>query len=207
MKLRISTVVVVAGAIALACATPPKPRELEAFDTLRKANEATLPEAGKRSPDLAAEADRRSASARDEWQSNDLAESRRDALIALIKLKSELAIYEQEQLKARLQTLLGQQAQAEEESAGLSKDLASEQEKLALLQKYVDARKTADADKQRLSQEMTSEQQKAQAEQQRLSQELVSEQKIAIAQLALRTADTVEASKYAGAEYAAAGGS
>jgi outer membrane protein OmpA-like peptidoglycan-associated protein len=205
MKLRISTVVVVAGAIALACATPPKPRELEAFDTLRKANEATLPEAGKRSPDLAAEADRRSATARDEWQSNDLAESRRDALIALIKLKSELAIYEQEQLKTRLQTLSGQQAQAEEESAGLSKDLASEQEKLALLQKYVDARKTADADKQRLSQEMTSEQQKAQAEQQRLSQELVSEQKIAIAQLALRTADTVEASKYAGAEYAAAG--
>jgi outer membrane protein OmpA-like peptidoglycan-associated protein len=193
------------GAAGLACATPPKPRELEAFDTLRKTNEATLPEAAKRSPDLASEADRRSAAAHDEWQSNDLEESRRDALIATIKLKSALAIYEQDQLKARIQTLSGQQAQAEEESAELNKDLASEQEKLALLQKYVDARQTADADKERLSQQMSTEQQKAQAEQQRLSQQLVSEQKIAAAQLALRTADTVEASKYATAEYTAAG--
>jgi len=129
----------------------------------------------------------------------------RDALIATIKLKSALAIYEQDQLKARIQTLSGQQAQAEEENAGLTKDLASEQEKLALLQKYVDARQTADADKERLSQQMSAEQQNAQAEQQRLSQQLVSEQKIAAAQLALRTADTVEASKYAPAEYTAAG--
>jgi outer membrane protein OmpA-like peptidoglycan-associated protein len=193
------------GAAGLACATPPKPRELEVFDTLRKANEANLPEAAKRSPDLASEADRRSAAAHDEWQSNDLDESRRDALIATIKLKSALAIYEQDQLKARIQTLSGQQAQAEEENAGLNKDLASEQEKLALLQKYVDARQTADADKQRLSQQMSNEQQQAQVEQQRLSQQLVSEQKIAAAQLALRTADTVEASKYATAEYTAAG--
>jgi outer membrane protein OmpA-like peptidoglycan-associated protein len=198
-------VAVVAGVMGLGCATPPKPRELETFDTLRKANEAALPDAAKRSPDLTAEADRRSAAARDEWQSNDLQESRRDALIATIKLKAALAIYEQEQLKARIQTLSGEQAQAEEESAGLLKDLASEQEKLGLLQKYVDARKTADADKQRLSQQMSSEQQKAQAEQQRLSQQLVTEQKIAAAQLAMRTADTVEASRYASAEYTAAG--
>lgn len=197
--------VLLVGAMGVACATPPKPRELELFDTLRKTNEANLPEAAKRSPDLTAEADRRSAAARDEWQSNDLPECRRDALIATIKLKSALAIYEQEQLKAKLQSLSGQQAQAEEESAGLSKDLASEQEKLALLQKYVDARKTADADKQRLSQQMSSEQQKAQAEQQRLSQQLVTEQKIAAAQLAMRTADTVEAGRYASAEYTAAG--
>lgn len=205
MKLRTVAMVLLAGALGVACATPPKPRELELFDTLRKTNEANLPEASKRSPDLTAEADRRSAAARDEWQSNDLPESRRDALIATIKLKSALAIYEQEQLKAKIQSLSGQQAQAEEESAGLSKDLASEQEKLALLQKYVDARKTADADKQRLSQQMSSEQQKAQAEQQRLSQQLVSEQKIAAAQLAMRTADTVEAGRYASAEYTAAG--
>jgi outer membrane protein OmpA-like peptidoglycan-associated protein len=205
MKRRTGAMVVLAGAIGVACATPPKPRELELFDTLRKTNEANLPEAAKRSPDLTAEADRRSAAARDEWQSNDLPESRRDALIATIKLKSALAIYEQEQLKAKIQSLSGQQAQAEEESAGLSKDLASEQEKVSLLQKYVDARKTADADKQRLSQQMSNEQQKAQAEQQRLSQQLVSEQKIAAAQLALRTADTVEAGRYASAEYTAAG--
>lgn len=205
MKRRTGAMVVLAGAIGVACATPPKPRELELFDTLRKTNEANLPEAAKRSPDLTAEADRRSAVARDEWQSNDLPECRRDALIATIKLKSALAIYEQEQLKAKIQSLSGQQAQAEEESAGLSKDLASEQEKLALLQKYVEARKTADADQKRLSEQMSNEQQKAQAEQQRLSQQLVTEQKIAAAQLAMRTADTVEAGRYASAEYTAAG--
>ena len=43
---------------------------------------------------------------------------------------------------------------------------------MALLQKYVDARKTAEADKQRLSQQMSTEQQKAKAEQDRLSQQL-----------------------------------
>jgi outer membrane protein OmpA-like peptidoglycan-associated protein len=205
VNLRPALIALAAGTIGLACATPPKPRELEVFDTLRKNNEASLPEAAKRSPDLTSEADRRAAAAREEWQSNDLPESRRDALIATIRLKSALALYETDQLKAKIQSLSGQEAQAEEESAGLSKDLASEQEKLALLQKYVDARKTADADKQRLSQEMSSEQQKAQAEQQRLSQQLAAEQKIAAAQLALRTADTVEASKYASAEYTAAG--
>ena len=31
--------VLLAGALGAACATPPKPRELEAFDNLRKANE------------------------------------------------------------------------------------------------------------------------------------------------------------------------
>ena len=70
--------------------------------------------------------------------------------------------------------------QAEEESADLSEKLANESEKLALLQKYVEARKNADTEKQRLSAQMTS----AQAEQQRLSLQLASEQKIAAAQLA-----------------------
>jgi outer membrane protein OmpA-like peptidoglycan-associated protein len=76
---------------------------------------------------------------------------------------------------------------------------------VALLQKLVDGRKSAEADKQRLSQEMSSEQQKAKVEQERLSQQLASEQKIGAAQLALRTADTVEAMHYAAQDYAAAG--
>ena len=88
--------------------------------------------------------------------------------------------------------------------ADLAEKLANENEKLALLQKYVEARKAAEADKQRLSAQMTSEQQKAQAEQERLALQLASEQKIAAAQLALRTADTVDASKFAKAEYSAA---
>jgi outer membrane protein OmpA-like peptidoglycan-associated protein len=189
-----------AGAVGAGCATPPKPRELEAYDNLRKTSEPKLPDITKRSPDLVAEADRRSTAAHEEWQSNDLDESRANALLAQIKFKTAIALYDQDQLKAQIQSLSSQESHAQEELSGLSKDLASEQEKLALLQKYVDARKTAEADK---AQAMT-EQQKAQAEQDRLSQQLAAEQKIAAAQLAMRTADTVEAAQYAKADYTAA---
>ena len=187
-----------------ACATPPKPRELEAFDTLRKTNEPRLPDVSKRAPDLMAEADRRATAARENWQSNDLDESRGNALMAQIKLKTAIALFDQDQLKAQIQSLSGQESSAQEELTGLTKDLTSEQEKLALLQKYVDARKTAEADKQRMSQQMTTDQQKAQAEQDRLSQQLAAEQKIAAAQLAMRTADTVDAAQYDKADYTTA---
>jgi outer membrane protein OmpA-like peptidoglycan-associated protein len=185
-------------ALGLGCATPPRPRELDAYDALKKSSNTQ--EAAKRAPDLVASSDTLGAKATDEWQSNDLDESRRDALMAQIKLKTALSLAEQDRLKARIEKLSGEQAAAEEEFAGVSKDLASETEKVALLQKYVDARKTADADKQ----QMTSDQAKADAEQQKLSQQLATSQKIADAQLALHTAETVDASKYASAEYQSA---
>jgi outer membrane protein OmpA-like peptidoglycan-associated protein len=178
-----------------ACATPPKPRELEAYDTLRRSN--NLQEAGKKSPDLVAGAEKLGEKAHEEWQSNELQDSRRDALMAQVKLKTALTLAEQDQLKAKIQALSQDQAQAEEQYADVAKDLASEQEKLTLLQKYV-------TEKARLSQQMNSAQEKAEAEQQRLSQELLSQQKIAAAQLSLRTAETVEAAKYAKSEYSAA---
>src|SRR5262245_2231659 len=189
-------------ALVAACATPPKPRDLEAYEQLRKG--ANLTDATKKSPDLVASAEKLAERSREEWQSNDLEESRRDAIMANIKLKTALALMEQEQLRARIQTLSADQAKAEEEAADLTEKLANETEKLSLLQKYIEARKTAEADKQRLSAQMTSEQQKAQAEHERLALQLASEQKIAAAQLALRTADTVDASKFAKAEYSAA---
>ena len=196
---RVSLIAAAALPAALAaCATPPKPRELEAYDLLHKSGNVT--DASKQSPDLVAGAEKLADHSREEWQSNDLEESRRDAIMANIKLKTALALLEQEQMKAKIQKLSAEQAKAEEESADLSEKLANESEKLALLQKYVEARKNADTEKQRLSAQMTS----AQAEQQRLSLQLASEQKIAAAQLALRTADTVEASKFAKAEYGAA---
>ena len=58
--------------------------------------------------------------------SSKLPESRSNALMAQIKLKTAIALYDQDQLKAHIQTLSGQQAQAEEEYTGLAKDLASE---------------------------------------------------------------------------------
>jgi outer membrane protein OmpA-like peptidoglycan-associated protein len=188
--------------LALACATPPRPRELDAYDALKK--DPNLAAASKRSPDLVTSSDKLGSKATEEWQSNDLEESRRDALMAQIKLKTALSLAEQDRLKSKIERLSSDQAAAEEELASVSKDLASETEKLTLLQKYLEARKAADADKQRLSAQMSSEQQKAEAEQQRLSQQLATEQKIAAAQLALHTAETVDAAKYASAEYRAA---
>jgi outer membrane protein OmpA-like peptidoglycan-associated protein len=185
------------------CATPPKPRELEAFEGLRK--NPTVGDAAKKSPDLVATADRLATKAGEEWQSNDLEESRRDALMAQIKLKTALAISEQDQLKARVQLLSSQQADAEEELTGASKDLASAREALELRQKLGEAQRTAAADRQRLSQEMSAEQQNAQAEKQKLTMQLATEQKLAAARLALRTADTVEANRYAQPAYSAAG--
>jgi len=181
-----------------ACATPPKPRELEAYDLLRSAN--NVQEANKKSPDLVAGAEKLAERSREEWQSNDLAEARRDAIMANIKLKTALALMEQEQLKTKIQTLSAQQAKAEEEAGDLTEKLTNETEKVALLEKYIEARQAAETEKARLS----SQQQKAQADHERLALQLASEQKIAAAQLALRTADTVDAGKYAKAEYSAA---
>jgi outer membrane protein OmpA-like peptidoglycan-associated protein len=185
-----------------ACATPPKPRELEAYEAVKKS--PGVSEASKKSPDLVASSDRLGLKANEEWQSNDLEESRRDALMAQIKLKTALSILDQEQMKARVQTLSNQQADAEEEYATVSKDLAALTEQLDLLQKLGEARRNADVDKERLSQQMSTEQQKAQAETQKLTLQLATEQKLAAAQLALRTADTVEANRYAKPEYSAA---
>ncbi|HEY2901663.1 MAG TPA: OmpA family protein [Polyangia bacterium] len=187
------------SAVGVGCATPPKPRELEAYDSLKRS--APMGDAAKRSPDLVSTADRLGEKARDEWQSNDLDESRRDALMANIKLKTALALTEQEKSKARVQQVSAEQGASEEEYASLAKDLAAATEQVNLMIKLGEARKSADADRQRLSEQMTTEQQKAQAEQQKLALQLTTEQKVASAQLALRTADTVEASKYAKAEY------
>jgi outer membrane protein OmpA-like peptidoglycan-associated protein len=201
MNLRATTsrlALVLLPAALAACATPPKPRELEAYELLRK--NSNLQDASKKAPDLVAAAEKAADRSREEWESNDLEESRRDAIMANIKLKTALTLMEQEQLKAKIQTLSAEQAKAEEEASDLSEKLANETEKLSLLQKYVEARKTAEADKQRLSAQMTSEQK----EHERLALQLASEQKIAAAQLALRTADTVDANKFAKAEYSAA---
>jgi outer membrane protein OmpA-like peptidoglycan-associated protein len=190
------------AALAAACATPPKPRELDNYEALRK--NANIQEAAKKSPSLIAASEKLGERAREEWQSNDLEESRRDALMAHIKLKTALALLEQEQLKAKISAMSAEQAKSQEEYTDLSEKLASETEKLTLVQKNIEANKAAAAEKQRLSQQMTTELQKAQAEQQRLTLQLASEQKIKAAQLALRTAETVDASKYAKAEYNAA---
>ena len=53
---RINLTLLVAGLCLGACATPPKPRELEMYEGLRK--NAGVADAAKKSPDLVANADR-----------------------------------------------------------------------------------------------------------------------------------------------------
>ena len=190
------------GATAAGCATPPKPRELEGFEALRK--NPSVGEAAKKSPELVAAADKLATKSGEEWQSSDLEESRRDALMAQVKLKTALAITEQDQLKAKIQVLSGQQADAEEELANATKDLTAAKEALALREQLGEAQRAAAADREKLAQQMSSEQQKSQAEKQKLTMQLATEQKLAAAQLALRTADTVEANRYAQPSYSAA---
>jgi hypothetical protein len=59
------------------CATPPKPSELEAFEKLK--SHPNLAAAQKRSPDLASASDALYEMSEEEWKSNDLENSRRDA--------------------------------------------------------------------------------------------------------------------------------
>lgn len=202
MNARIGMLTGTVCAALLGCATPPKPPELEGYENIRRT--APMSELSKRSPDLIAASDRFGNKAREEWESSELEESRRDAIIAQIKLKTAIALLQQEQAKARIQTLSTEEAAAQDEYTALTKDLGAMTESVTLLQRLGEARKSADADKQRLSQQMTTEQQQAQAEQQRLTLQLATEQKLAAAQLAIRTADTVDASKYARPEYSAA---
>lgn len=174
-----------------ACATAPKPAALTAYEELHRS--ANVEPTRKRFPALVANAEQYGQRATQEWDSGDLDESTRAALMAQIKLKTALARYEQEHAKARVQQLSTEQAQADAVLADVTKDLNAVTEQIALMERLAETRRASEA--------MTSEQQ---AERQQLSDQLATEKKRAEAQLALRTADTVEASKHAASEYGAA---
>lgn len=181
-----------------ACATPPKPAALSAYEEqLRNPN---LEETRKRFPDLVASAEQYGQKADRDWQSNDIDDSVKAASMAEIKLRTAYARYDQDRARVRLKSLVTEQARADELMAGVDKDVAGMDEQLKLLQKTSEA----EAEKKKLSEQMAQEHQRAENERQQLSQQLATEQKRASAQLALRTAETVDASKYSAAEYGAA---
>jgi outer membrane protein OmpA-like peptidoglycan-associated protein len=192
---------VTAGAVWLAagaCGTPPKPDALVAYQDLKAGPQ--VEQARKRYPDLVASSDQYGAKAEEEWQSNDLDDSTRAALMAQIKLKTALARYEQENAKARMHTLTGEQARADETLDDVTRDLNAETKQVTLMQKLAESKRAAEAEKQKLAEQMSS----GLKEKQQLELRLATEQKRSEAQLAIRTADTVEASKYAAPDYGAA---
>jgi outer membrane protein OmpA-like peptidoglycan-associated protein len=185
------------GALALflvACATPPKPPELDAFEKLRR--DPAAEEARKRAPDLLKAVDRHFAEAKEQWEGNDLPEARHSSLMGQTKLKHALALVEQERSKKRIATADEELQRADDEYGRLQKDLAALNEQIALLKRLQDAA----GEKQRLA-----------AEQQKASEALASErlkaaaiEKIGAAELALKTADTVNASTHAKEHYVSA---
>ncbi len=171
-----------AGTLAIlvavaACATAPKPIELDAFEKLRR--DPAVEAAGKRNPDMVSGADRLLARSREQWQSNDLGEARNSALMGQVKLKHMLAVGEQEQARKRIAAAEAEQKLLTEERGRLDKDVGVLNEQLALLRKL-----------QETTQLLTAEQKRAGAA-----------DRIKDAELAVKTADTVNASVHAKAAY------
>jgi OmpA-OmpF porin, OOP family len=169
-----------AAALAGACATPPKPPELEAFEKLRK--DPTVQDAAKRQADLVSGADRLLARAREQWEDNELGEARNAALLGQVKLKHMVAVAQQDQARKRMAAAEAETRLLMEEKGRLDKELGTLSEQLALLNKLQEA-----------TLQLTAEQKRASAA-----------DRIADAELAIKTADTVNASLHAKASYAEA---
>lgn len=177
--------------VGSACSTLPKPPELEAFERI-KANR-NYQAALKRAPELVSASQELFAKSTEEWRSKDLEESRRDALMGSIKLKTALALVEQDQARAKITQVNAELGKSEEEYGRLAKELAGLNEAVALMQKLQEARSSAASEKQRLAAQLGEEQLRAAAR-----------DKVAAAELALKTAETVEAASYAKEEYSSA---
>jgi outer membrane protein OmpA-like peptidoglycan-associated protein len=189
---------VVAALACAACASAPKPHEYETFESLRGSQQ--LEAARKRAPELVAASDDLYAKATQEWQAKKLEDARRDSLLGAIKLKTALALVEQDQAKARIQAANTQYAKVDEELGRVAKDLNQTNEQLALYQKLAETKNASAAEKQRMLQELQAQQQKVAEEQAKLA----ARDKIAAAEVALKNADTVDAQSNAKVEYGSA---
>lgn len=184
----------VSVALLAACATPPKPPELEALEKMR--NDPAAQTAAKKSPDLVNSADGWMAKARDHWQSNDLDEAVHEALMGQIKLKQALARSEQDRAKARVATATAETEKANDEQQRLQRDLAAVNEQVALL----DRLQKQSAERQQLEQQLSAEKKQLESEKQRTT----ATEKVSDAEVALKNADGVNANKYAQVPYSSA---
>jgi flagellar motor protein MotB len=182
---------IIIALLAGACATPPKPRELTALEDLAATPDAKA--AKQRAPKLSDSADKALQSSRAAWESGELEDSRRDALMGTIKLKTAIALVQQDAARARAEQARAALAKSEEEYAKAAKDLQVTNDQIGLLEKLSAERTRAAADKQRLSTQLAEEQQRTAAE-----------KAVSDAELAQKTADTVDARTFAQSDYAAA---
>ncbi len=174
------TAIAIAVAGLTACATVPKPQELQALEGLK--GDGRYAAAQKRAPALVTESEKLFARSSQEWGSKDLEGSRRDALMGSIKLNTAYALVDQDQARARGQAAQAETGRAQEEYGRLAKDLGALEEQVALLKKLAGAKE-----------ELGQQQVKSQAT-----------EKVRAAELALKNADTVNASTHAQADYQSA---
>ena len=192
------TISLLSATLLCACAAAPKPHEFEAFEQLR--TQQALEMARKRSPELTGDSDKLFARAEEEWKDKKLDDSRRDALMGTVKLKTALALVEQDQARGRTATASRDIAKAEDELGRATKDLNAVTEQINLLQKLAETKNASAAEKQRMLAEMQAQQQKLAEEQSKLQ----ARDKIAAAELAVKNADGVDANNYDKVDYASA---
>ncbi len=179
------------GLLSLGCATPPKPRELDALEKLRA--DPSLPAARKRAPDLCKKADKAYAAATDKWQSNDLNDSVDSALMGQIYYRHALALADQDKANARIADAEDSLSATAEEQEKTQKELDSENEKIMLANKAAQKNEEMKA----LEAQMAADKK---ANEDKLAQEKLraeTNDRVSDAELAVKTADTLDAEKYA----------
>ena len=128
----------------------PKPRRanLEALRSTREADAAATKE-----PALIQEADQLQKRSSGNWKDGSLEDSRRDALMATIKLKHAISLWEQEDAKRRTQTADADKARSDKEFARINKELTAVNDQITLLDKLANAKSSAEKDRLRAEQE------------------------------------------------------
>jgi outer membrane protein OmpA-like peptidoglycan-associated protein len=184
-------ILVVVLPLFAACGTPPKPGELEAFEKVKQS--PSYQAAQRKAPDLVADSERLFTKSQEEWQGNSLEESRRDALMGSIKLKTALALVEYDQSKARADRATSELRGVEDELNRARKDLDGANEQIALLQRLKETSSQAALQQEKMKRELETQQAQGQAR-----------DKLAAAELALKGAEGVNAAEYAKVEYLAA---
>ncbi|HVV17280.1 MAG TPA: OmpA family protein [Polyangia bacterium] len=198
------------GVLAFAgCAARARAPELVAFEKLR--NTPTLSDDDRRAFDLLAAADDLFVRVEGEWERNDSASVRRDALMGQIKVKTALAILEAQHQRERIANLDAALVLARDEQSRLEEELETAREELALLERFKAAKHSAEEERKTFSAEIENTRKQAAIERQRLAEQLAAEklrekalEGLRDADLALRAAETVDAPRFAKAKFVAA---
>ncbi len=191
--------------LAAACATPPKPPELAAFERLRADPQAKQAEVV--APAIMKRADRLLNDATTHWKDNDLDEARHDALYGQAKVKHAVAVLEQAQAKDRIKKTKRARVKADDDAGRLETQLKALNEQVALLEQL----QTQKAEREQLTSELQKQRDSASAEKQTMSAKLQLEkdraealEKVKAAEFSVKEADTVDAKRLASGPYQAA---